>query len=92
MRIGNDRVSKSTAEQLRRKFDLVTFEGGETVEDYALRLEGMAAHLATLDENVPDKEIVAKILCNLPPRFKQIAIAIRSLLDISTMIIADLTG
>lgn len=91
MRIGNERVRKSTAEQLHRKFDLAAFENGESFEDYALRLEGMAAHLATLGEDVTDKEIVAKILRSLPPRFKQIAITIRTLLDISTMTVANLT-
>jgi hypothetical protein len=36
LRIGDDRVKKSTAQQLRRKFDLAMFEDGETVEDFAL--------------------------------------------------------
>jgi hypothetical protein len=48
MRVGDGRVKKSTAQQLRRKFDLATCGEGETVEDYALRLNSLAAHLATL--------------------------------------------
>ena len=92
LRIGDDRVKKSTAQQLRRKFDLAMFEDGETVEDFALRLNNMAAHLATLGEEVKDAEIVTKILRCLPPRFKQIAIAIKTLLDVSMMTVADLTG
>lgn len=92
MRVGDDRVWKSTAQQLRQKFDLATFTDGETVEDYALRLTGMAAHLGTLGEEVKDAEIVAKILRSLPHQFKQIAIAIKTLLDVSTMSVADLTG
>ena len=90
MRVGDDRVKKATAQQLRRKFDLATFDDGETVEDYALRLSGMVAHLAMLGEEVKDSEIVAKMLRSLPPRFKQIAI--KTLLDVSTMSVADLTG
>jgi hypothetical protein len=57
-----------------------------------LCLSGMAAHLTTLSEEVKDGEIVAKMLRSLPPRFKQITIAIKMLLDVSTMSIADLTG
>jgi hypothetical protein len=52
----------------------------------------MAVHLATLREEVKDGEIVAKMLRSLPPHFKQIMIVIMTLLDVSTMSIADLTG
>lgn len=92
MRVGDDHVRKSTAHKLRRKFDLAMFDDGETVEDYALRMNGMAAHLATLGEEVKESEIVAKILRSLPPHFKQITIAIKTLLDVSTMSMADLRG
>lgn len=52
MRVSNDRVKKSAAEQLHQKFNLAMFNDGETVEDCTLRLEGMAAHLSTLDEEI----------------------------------------
>jgi hypothetical protein len=68
------------------------FDDGETVEDYTLRLSGMVVHLTTLNEEVKDGEIVAKMLQSLPPRFEQIMIAIKTLLDVSTMLVADLTG
>lgn len=67
MRIGDDRVRKSTAQQLRRKFDLASFDDGKTVEEYALRLNNMVAQLATLGDEVMDDVIVAKILRSLPP-------------------------
>lgn len=92
MRVGDDRVKKATAQQLRRKFDLATFNDGETVEDFGLRLEGLAAHLTTLGDEVKDADIVAKMLRSLPSRFKQIALAIKTLLDTSTMTVAELTG
>jgi hypothetical protein len=52
----------------------------------------MATHLATLGEEVKDNEIIAKMLRSLPPRFKQITIVIKTLLDVSTMSVADMTG
>jgi hypothetical protein len=66
------------------------FDDGETVEDYALHLSSMAAHLAMLGEQMKDGEIIAKMLRSLPPRFKQTTIAIKTLLDVSTMSVADL--
>jgi hypothetical protein len=80
------------AQQLHQKFNLTTFDDGETVEDYALHLSGMAAHLTTLGKEVKDGEIITKMLRSLPPRFKQIMIVIKTLLDVSTMSVADLTG
>jgi hypothetical protein len=52
----------------------------------------MAAHLYTLGEEVKDDEIIAKMLWSLSPRFKQITIMIKTLLDVSTMSVVDLTG
>jgi DNA-directed RNA polymerase specialized sigma24 family protein len=92
MRVSNDHVKKATAQQLRQKFDLATFDDGKTVEDYAPRFSGMATHLTTLSEEVKDDEIIVKMLRSLPPRFKQIMIMIKTLLDMSTMSIADLIG
>jgi hypothetical protein len=63
------------------------FNDGETIEDYTLPLSGMAVHLATLSEEVKDGEIVAKMIRSLPPRFKQITITIKTLLDVSTCLL-----
>ena len=92
MRVDDDHVKKATKHQLRRKFNLVTFDDDEIIEDYALRLSGMVAHLTTLGEEVKDDEIIMKMLRSLPPRFKQITIVIKTLLDVSTMSVADLIG
>jgi hypothetical protein len=92
MRVSDDRVKKATTQQPRWKFNLTTFNDGETVEDYALRLSDMMAYLATLGEEVKDGQIIAKMLRSLPSRFKQITIVIKILLDVSTMSVADLTG
>ena len=34
MRIGDDRVKKTSAQNLRRQFDSATFKEGESIEDY----------------------------------------------------------
>jgi hypothetical protein len=92
MRVTEDHVKKATTQLLRRKFDLATFDDSETIEYYAMRLSGMAAHLTILDNEVKDGEIIAEMLRSLPPRFKQITVAIKTLHDVSTMSIAGLTG
>jgi hypothetical protein len=90
MRVSDDRVKKVTTQQLRQKFNLTKFNDNETIHDYALHLSGMAAHLAMLSEEVKDGEIVVKMLQSLLRSFKQIVI--KTLLDVSTISTADLTG
>jgi hypothetical protein len=52
--------------------------------------ERHGVHLVTLGKEVKDGEIIAKMLRSLPPRFKQITI--KTLLDVSTMSVANLIG
>jgi ABC-type uncharacterized transport system permease subunit len=52
----------------------------------------MAEHLIMLNEEVKDGKIIIKMLQSLPPCFKQITIAIKTLLDVLTMSVADLIG
>ncbi|XP_078438588.1 uncharacterized protein LOC144709056 [Wolffia australiana] len=92
MRIGDDRVRKMSAQNLRRQFDLATFKEGESVEDYALRLNSMASTLTTLGDKIEETQVVEKIIRSVPQRFRQIVVAITTLLDVSTLTVADLTG
>ncbi|CAA6662425.1 unnamed protein product [Spirodela intermedia] len=92
MRIGNDRIKKTSAQNLRRQFDSATFKEGESVEDYALRLNSMASTLTTLGDKVEETQVVEKIIRSVPQRFRQIVVAITMLLDVSTLTVANLTG
>jgi hypothetical protein len=47
--------------------------------------------LTMLGEEVKDGDIIMKMIRSLPPRFKQITIAIKTLLNMSTMSVVDLT-
>jgi hypothetical protein len=48
--------------------------------------------LTMLGEEVKDGDIIMKMIRSLPPRFKQITIAIKTLLNMSTMSVVDLIG
>ncbi|CAA7389732.1 unnamed protein product [Spirodela intermedia] len=64
---------------------------GESVDDYALRLNSMASTLNTLGDKVEETQVVKKIIRSVPQRFRQIVVAITMLLDVSTLTVADLT-
>ena len=92
MRIADDCVKKTLAQNLQRQFDSTTFKDGESIEDYALRLNSMASTLTTLGDKVGESQVVEKIIRSVPQRFKQIVVAITTLLDVLTLPVADLTG
>jgi hypothetical protein len=68
------------------------FGEGESVEDFALLLNGMVATMATLGEVVEEHKVIKKILHCVPPRLKQIALAISTLLDIESLTVMNLAG
>jgi hypothetical protein len=92
MRVGDDRVRASTAQTLLRQFETAKFKDGESVEDYSLRLVGMVQHLATLGETLEEAKVVGKFLRSMPAKYRQIVLAIQTLLPVDTLTLADVTG
>jgi len=92
LRIGDDRVRKATAHNLRTEYEAISLRDDETIEDFALRLTGIVQRLATLGDPEPDAKVVAKYLRVVRPRYKQLGISIETLLDISALSIEEITG
>jgi hypothetical protein len=92
LRIGDDRVRKATAQNLRAEYEAIALRDGEAIEDFALRLTGIVQRLATLGDPEPDAKVVAKYLRVVRPRYKQLVISIETLLDISQLSIEEVTG
>ena len=91
MRIGDDRIRKTSAQRLRRQFEELTLRDGEGVEDFALRLTGIVNQLSTLDDPEDPKKFVEKYLRIARVRYKQFVISMETLLDISTLSIEEVT-
>ncbi|CAN6346150.1 unnamed protein product [Urochloa humidicola] len=92
LRLGDDRVRKTRAQQLRREYENISFRDGEAVEDFSMRLTRMVNQLAVLGDTVGEEEAIAKLLRVVPPRFTQIALAIETMLDFGTLTMDDVTG
>ncbi|XP_078438598.1 uncharacterized protein LOC144709068 [Wolffia australiana] len=52
----------------------------------------MASTLTTLNDKIEETQVVEKIIRSVPQRFRQIVVAITTLLDVSKLTIADLTS
>lgn len=92
MRIGDDRVRKSTAQALRAEYEQISFRDGESVEDFALRLSNLVQRLAILGDPEPEEKVVRKYLRVARPRFKQLVVSIETLLNIDELTVEEVTG
>lgn len=92
MRIGDARVRKTTTQKLRREYELLAFHDGESVEDFAMRLNNLTNQLATLGDPEPKSKIVDKYLRVARPRYKQLVLSIETLLDLDDLSVEEITG
>jgi hypothetical protein len=92
MRVGDDHVRAAAAQHLLRQFETAETKVEESIEDYSMRLSGMVQHLATLGEIVAEPKVVGKFLRSVPHKYKQIVVAIQTLLDVETLTLANVTG
>jgi len=92
MRMGADRVKEANAEKLRQDFADITFKPGELVEDFALRINTLANELRVLGDPVTEKEVVKKMLHEVPERLESVAISMETLLDLNTLSLEEATG
>jgi hypothetical protein len=92
MWVGDDRVRAAAAQHLLCQFEMAEIKLEESIEDYSMRLSGMVQHLAMLGETVAEPKVVGKFLRSVPHKYKQIVVAIQTLLDVETLTLANVTG
>ena len=61
------------------------------MEDFALQLQSIISQLAAHGVIIDDEEAVSKYLCVMPPKYTKIPLSIEMMLDMSTLMIEDLT-
>ena len=74
------------------QFDNLTFRDGESVGDFAMRINGLITSLRELGEKIEDSRVVKKVLRVVPRRLKQCAVAIEMFGDLNNMSIEELVG
>jgi len=76
MHAGDDRMKDASIQRLMKQFDNLTFRDGESVGDFAMRINGLITSLRELGEKLEDSRVVKKMLRVVPRRLKQCAVAI----------------
>jgi hypothetical protein len=92
MRLGADRVMEVNAQRLLREFENIAFKDGESIEEFAMRINNLVGNLKTLGETVEDVRVVKKFLRVVPARFTQMVVSIEMFCDLKTMTVDELMG
>ena len=92
MRIGDDRIRRTSAQQMRRQYEELALRDGEGTEDFTLRLTGIVNQLSTLGDSGDPKKVVEKYLRIARVKYKHLVISMETLLDISALSIEEITG
>jgi hypothetical protein len=64
--VGVERVRESKVQLLRRDFAAIAWKEGESVEDFSIRITGLANNLCTLGDDISDAIVVHKMLDVVP--------------------------
>jgi len=92
-RIGSEHARRSSLLKMRQEWDRLAFQPGEDVDDFALRLSNLVQRMKQFgDEDITEERAVEKLLRAVPSKYKQIALAVQTMLDLSTMTIEEATG
>jgi hypothetical protein len=92
MHAGDDRMKAASIRHLMRQFDNLAFRDGESVGDFAMRINGLITSLRELSEKIEDSRVVKKVLRVVPRRLKQCAVVIEMLGDLNNMSIRSSSG
>ena len=92
-RIGVDCVHQATLQRLRGEWEGLTFQPGEQVKDFALRLTNLMEQMAyNGDTDLTEERAVEKFLCYMLKKYAQIIMSIETLLDFEQLTVEDVTG
>jgi hypothetical protein len=91
IRVGANQVKEANAERLQQEFAKIMFKPGEGVEDFSLHISTLANELHILSDDITDEEVVKKMLHYVSEKLEQVAISMKTLLDLNTLSIEEAT-
>jgi hypothetical protein len=89
MQVGADKVNEANAERLRLEFADILFKSSECVEEFALRISGLATQLRSQGDDPPDKKVMKKMLQSVLERLLEVAMTMETLLHLDSLSIEE---
>ncbi|CAN6286802.1 unnamed protein product [Urochloa humidicola] len=67
---GDDHMKAATIQRLMKQFEVMAFRNGESVADFAMRINGLVTTLRELGEEMFDSRVCKKMLRVVPKKLK----------------------
>ncbi|XP_015167177.1 uncharacterized protein [Solanum tuberosum] len=87
---GSDRVKTVKLLTLKREFEMLRMNEGDTVKKYSAKLVEIVNKVRLFGETFPDSRVVEKMMISLPARFESKISAIEESCDLKTLSVAEL--
>ena len=87
---GSTRVKHAQLQAVRREFEILQMQKGETVNDYIDMVISLASKMRMHDDSITDVVVVEKILLSLTPKFDYIVCSIEEADNVEEMQIDEL--
>ena len=92
MSVGAERVKKAKVQTLKGEFESLTMTETDKIDDFYMKLSGIATNIRVLGEVMEESSVVRKILRAVPHKFLQIASNIEQFEDMKAMTVEELVG
>ncbi|XP_071708472.1 uncharacterized protein [Rutidosis leptorrhynchoides] len=90
--LGVDRVRSARVATLKRKLESLHMKEGETVDDFATKLTGLASKARTLGYELKDVDLVKRLLDSMSMSFLQIVASIEQCFELDKMLFDEAVG
>jgi hypothetical protein len=80
--VGDGRVKAARLSTLKDEFEVLLMKEGESLDDYAGKIVGMAARFANLDATLKNKDMVKKLLDTVPEKLYPVVAGIEQNCDV----------
>ncbi|KAG7599301.1 Integrase catalytic core [Arabidopsis suecica] len=89
---GSSQVKMINLQTLRREYENLKMEEGETINDFTTKLINLSNQLRVHGEEKSDYQVVQKILISVPQQFDSIVAVLEQTKDLSTLSVTELIG
>lgn len=92
MRVGVERVREAKEQTRRSEYEGLRYKDGEGIESFIMWLSTIVNELEVLGDPVDEHKAVLKVLHSVPRPYRDMAVAIESLVDTKQLLLEELCG
>ncbi|XP_074323732.1 uncharacterized protein LOC141660642 [Apium graveolens] len=89
---GAEQVKKAQVQTLKTEFEALCMNESDQLDDFYLKLNGLASNIRALGEEIKESYIVKKLLRAMPTRFLQITSTIEQFGDLDKITVKEAMG